>query len=162
MIASSGSPPSRGILPYTREVKRTRLRLAGTSDRAVLKREIQSLLRYCVIARDGGCVLKGHGTCTEILQAEHLITRGNSATFADLRNIVCLCTYHHLFFKKQHGMEYWQLVEQKIGPVRWKWLQLALADRSPHKVDLQLEKIALQHELEKLRGFHEKTQAFAY
>lgn len=133
-------------------MKRTKLRLQGRSNSAVLKRQIQALLRSCIILRDGGCLLRGHAHCTEVLQAEHLITRSNLATFADLRNLVCLCTYHHLYFKQQHSMEYWNLIREKIGEVRWRWLQLAQADHSPHKVDLQMELIALQLELKKMQS----------
>lgn len=133
----------------TKPLKRTRLRLEGKSDAATLKRDIQAILRQIVIKRDGGCLLRGHGKCTEILQGEHLITRANNATFADTRNIVCLCTYHHLFFKKQHPLLYWELIEQKIGAHRWAWVKLALHDRfKPAKVDLKLAKIALTYELE--------------
>lgn len=127
-------------------LKRSKLRLVGQSDASVLKREIQALLRAIVIKRDGGCLLRGRGQCTEILQAEHLITRANSATFGDTRNIVCLCTYHHLFFKKQHPALYWKYIEQLIGPARWAWMQYALEDRSIHKTDWVLVKIALEQE----------------
>lgn len=128
-------------------LRRTKLRLAGVSTTSELKRDIQAILRAIVIKRDGGCLLRGRGNCTEILQAEHLITRSNSATFGDTRNIACLCTYHHLFFKKQHPMLYWKYIQEKIGPKRWAWLQLALEDRSPHKMDWKLVKIALTQEL---------------
>lgn len=134
-------------------LQRTKLRLVGVSDSATLKRDIQALLRAIAIRRDGGCILRGHGHCTEILQAEHLITRTNSRTFADMRNIVCLCTYHHLFFKKQHSQLYWELIEQKIGPTRWGWYKMARDDRTYFKPDWKLAKLALTEELKNTRAY---------
>lgn len=128
-------------------MKRSKLRRKSKTPRALLLEEIQALLRAIVIKRDGGCLLRGYNNCTEILQAEHLITRTNMATYGDLRNVVCLCTYHHLFYKKQHSRMYWSLIRRKIGETRWAWIELAEADKSAHKVDLQLVKVVLQHEL---------------
>lgn len=138
--------------PFKRSQKplrRTKLRLAGVSDTSTLKREIQALLRQIVIRRDGGCLLRGKGSCTEILQAEHLITRANSRTYADTRNAVCLCTYHHLFFKKQYSQIYWEWIEEKIGEKRWNWYKLARDDRSYFKPDWKLAHIALTEELKR-------------
>ena len=62
-------------------------------------------MREIVIKRDGGCILRdiqGVSQCNGyrkdgklILQADHLITRANSATYADTRLIVCVCKGHH-------------------------------------------------------------------
>lgn len=88
------------------------LKKRGTSETSVLKEKIQELERKIVIIRDGGCVLRtlqgksiqgvnipmcnGYRNDGEmILQADHLITRSNSGTFADTRLIVCLCKGHH-------------------------------------------------------------------
>lgn len=129
-------------------MKRTKLRAVGKSDSAKLKRDIQALLRQIVIKRDGGCVLRGYGSCSQVLQAEHMITRGNAATYGDSRNIVCLCSYHHGIFKKQHSLLYWQYIEKIIGPARWGWLQTALHDRfKPQRQDWVLVKLALTQEL---------------
>jgi hypothetical protein len=88
-------------------MKRTKLNVVGTSDIAAIKREIQYVAREIVIARDGGCILRdlhydGIPECNGyakngqlVLQADHLITRGNAATFADTRLIVCICKGHH-------------------------------------------------------------------
>lgn len=136
-----------------RPLKRSKMRLVGVSNASVLKREIQALVRAIVIKRDGGCLLRGHGNCTEILQGEHLITRANSATYGDTRNVICLCTYHHLFFKRQYSQLYWEMVEQKLGPVRWAWYKMARDDRTPHKMDWKLVKIALTQELERTPAY---------
>jgi hypothetical protein len=76
-----------------------------------VKQRIQDLVRDIVIKREGGCIFRGDvpnpegwtiPTCNGfakdghlILQADHLITRANSATYADTRLIVCLCKGHH-------------------------------------------------------------------
>lgn len=148
----------------TTPLKRTKLRVAGVSDSATLKREIQSLLREIVIIRDGGCVLRDSphaGNCGGyskadqiILQGEHLVTRSNSASFADTRNIVCICRYHHITWKPQHSQLYWDLIEGIIGPTRWDYIRAVQRDASSHrahKVDLKMEKIALMQELTELK-----------
>jgi hypothetical protein len=44
-------------------------------------------------------------------------------SFADMRNIVCLCYNHHSYFKQRHGLAYWALIQKIIGPARWEWIQ---------------------------------------
>lgn len=149
----------RKPLKRTKLLRRTKLRVAGHSEASETKREIQSLLRELAIKRDGGCVLRNHpetglcgGTNKEgalILQAEHLISRSNSATFADMRNIICLCVRHHGYYKPQHSRQYWEAVEKVLGEKRWKWLKLSEEDRSPHKRDWKLELLSLKQELAK-------------
>jgi hypothetical protein len=72
-------------------MKRTQLAKKGTSDTALIKDEIQNYVRAIVIIRDGGCIARNEPwhTCSGyrndgelILQADHLITRGNGATYA--------------------------------------------------------------------------------
>lgn len=122
---------------------RSKLRVVGQTSAAAVKQEIQALLREHAIKRDGGCVLRHYpeaGACGGyrkdgelILQAEHLVTRSNSASFADMRNIVCLCRHHHGHWKPEHSLRYWKLIERHIGPQRWAWIQSVLDDRSPHR-----------------------------
>jgi hypothetical protein len=82
-------------------MKRTKLRIAGHSTVSEQKREIQSIVRSIVILRDGGCILRKIRYCEDpVLQADHLITRSNSATYADTRLIVCLC-------RSCHGWKHW-------------------------------------------------------
>lgn len=78
------------------------MRAVGQSDTAKTKERIQALLRQGVIARDGGCLLRDVRRCNGlpsvpgvVLQANHLITRANSATFGDMRLVVCLCKRCH-------------------------------------------------------------------
>jgi hypothetical protein len=68
-----------------------------------------------LLRRDGGCILRNSfdvPSCESfdkngvlIKQADHLITRANSATFADPRLVVCVCKGHH-GWKKWHQKEY--------------------------------------------------------
>lgn len=89
----------------------TKLRVAGKSEVSEIKREIQDTLRAIVIKRDDGCILRHNfdnpngwtiPTCNGydkngklVLQADHLISRSNSATYADSRLVVCVCKGHH-------------------------------------------------------------------
>jgi hypothetical protein len=120
------------------------------------KKRIQALLRQIVIISDGGCLLRndGVGMCSSVLQAEHLITRSRSATYADLRNIICLCTYHHGLYKPINGQNYWQLVEKHLRPKRWEWLKRAEADKKAYRFyasDWLMAENVLSEELNKLK-----------
>jgi hypothetical protein len=59
--------------------------------------------------------------------------RADSISFADLRNIVCLCRHHHGHFKLEHGRLYWELVRKRIREERWAWLKAVEADRKPYR-----------------------------
>lgn len=148
-------------------LKRTPLRRKSKSDTALIKDEIQRVLREIVMLRDGGCVFRhyeneitpqyrhcgGYRKDGElILQAEHLHTRSNMASFADSRLVVCICKLHHIFYKPQHGDEYYRIVKKHIGGERAKLLQAVQDDWKPHKVDLKMELIALNQELKKLQN----------
>ena len=85
-------------------MKRTPLAALGKNETSIVKREIQDVLREIVIKRDGGCFFRnfsGHicsGFAIDghlILQADHLITRGNAGTYADSRLVVCACKGIH-------------------------------------------------------------------
>lgn len=141
----------------TKPLKRTKLRVAGTSTTAELKKDIQALLREIALKIYGTCVLSKYpetGACGSytragnlILQAEHLNSRSNTATFGDMRNIVLLCQRHHIYWKPQNSQKYWELIEKVIGKERWDWYLRAKEDKRPYKVDLKLIKIALEQEL---------------
>lgn len=146
----------------TTPLKRTKLRVAGQSEPAQLKRDIQSVLRKIVIARDKGCFLRhyenritpqyrecgGYRKDGElILQAEHLHTRSNAASFSDSRLVVCCCQRHHIFYKAQHSAEYNKLAREYIGVECAKLWDRVAEDHRPHKVDLKLELLALNKEL---------------
>ena len=144
----------------TSSLKRSPFRKSSKSPVALCKIRIQALLRQAAINRDGGCVLRHYeeaGACGGykkdgelILQAEHLVTRGNSISFGDMRNIVCLCRNHHGFWKPQFSRLYWELVERHIGKERWEWIKRVEADRRPHPMclyDWEKIELALTQEL---------------
>lgn len=122
-----------------------KLRPKSLSDTAILKDLIQGHLRHLARVRDGGCIFRHYeeeaGKCGGyasrqghlILQAEHLVTRSNSVSYSDMRNIICICPYHHLYFKQQHGIVYWEIVERHIGPERWAWVKRVEADKRPYR-----------------------------
>lgn len=151
----------------TTPLKRAKIRLVGQSDTTIIKSEIQALLRELVILRDGGCILNKWphtGACggvrkdgTIILQAEHLHTRSNSSTFADSRLAVCICVRHHIYYKPQHGDEYYRLAKLHIGEKNTKLLEAVAQDFRPHKPDWKLAKLALERELKDLKKLHGRT-----
>jgi hypothetical protein len=135
----------------------------GKSETATLKDEIQQLVRAIVILRDGGCILRNTPdvpACNgvrkdgqQILQADHLITRANSATYADTRLIVCVCKGHH-GWKKWHQKQYEAAVRSLLSTER-----VALWDRAeqdswrPKRTgasDWRLEIAALKQELRQM------------
>jgi hypothetical protein len=113
-------------------MRRTKLNVVGTSDTAAIKREIQDTLRDIVILRDGGCIFRnypGHicsGFANDghlILQADHLITRGNAATYADSRLVVCVCKGIHgwkSFGSNLNKKQYDEMVRTLLPPERVK------------------------------------------
>jgi hypothetical protein len=112
-----------------------------------LKKMIQARLREKAIERDRTCVVAQHApllpqnwlVCGSyrkdgelIVQAEHLVGRANSASYADMDNIILLCQRHHFYFKTQHPMLYWEIVRLHIGPDRWAKVQAWESDHTPH------------------------------
>jgi len=124
--------------------KKTQLKRKGRTSSAKAKERIQTLIRKRAIERDGGCVLRHYpeaGRCGPIkesgepvLQAEHLNNRAHSISYADMDNIVCLCSSHHLFFKKREPFLYWLLIRTHIGEKRWAKVEEWTKDRSPHRM----------------------------
>ncbi len=154
--------PLRSKTPIKRK---TKLRVVGHSTTTELKNEIQAMLRKIVIKRDGGCFLRhykgkiqpqymncgGYRNDGElILQAEHLHSRSNANSFSDSRLVVCCCQRHHIYYKPQYSDEYNSLAREFIGEERSKLWDSVKADRSPHKVDLKLELLALKQEYEEI------------
>lgn len=143
-----------------------KLCVAGHSDTADLKADIQALLRHIVILRDGGCFLRHfrhridpqYEECGPtrsdgllVLQAEHLHSRANASAFSDSRLVVCCCQRHHIYYKAQHSAEYNELAREFIGPERSKLWDRVREDRRAYKVDLKLAKVALEAELRGLQ-----------
>lgn len=150
------TPLKRSTVP----LRRTKLRLVGQSDTAKLKREIQALVRDIVIKRDGGCIFRNqpwhhcNGFANDghlILQADHLVTRGNSATFADTRLIVCLCKGAHGWKSVGSNLrkdQYDVIVRKVLPPERVALWDMAEQTRfTPQKMDWKLVKLSLTQEL---------------
>jgi len=138
-------------------LKRTKIRIVGQSTTAELKREIQALVRQIVMKRDGGCVIRDLRPCGGVLgtvgvvfQADHLITRSNSATYADTRLIVCVCKGCHMW-KKFHKEDYDVLVKTVLSKERVKlWDDSLALQHIPKRVgayDWKLAIVALKQEL---------------
>ncbi len=143
----------------TKPMKRGKLRVVGHSTTAEQKQEIQYLVREIVMKRDGGCILRNLPShrCSGfskkdghlILQADHLISRANSATYADTRLIVCICNGLH-GWKKWHEAEYNEMVRKVISKERVALWDRCEADRRSHKtrkMDWKVEILALKQEL---------------
>jgi len=137
----------------------------GKSETSKIKRRIQSLLRDIVIARDGGCILRDDyraGACGGysndgelILQAEHLNTRVANVSFADTRLAICICKRHHIYFKPQNPLLYYELIRQKIGEKRWALLQATTADRKSYPMgasEWAKCELALRQELRRIQA----------
>lgn len=146
--------------------KRGRLRARAENDTNIVKDNIQALARSIVIIRDGGCILRnstldGVPECnglkkdgTLILQADHLITRGNAATYSDTRLIVCVCKGHHHW--KTYSKERYDAVVRSLLSVD----RVVLWDRAhAHRYeanrkftnDWRLDEAALKSELAALQ-----------
>ena len=138
-------------------MKRSKLRVAGVSDTTKIKQSIQSLVREIVILRDKGCILRFKRPCggeigKAVLQADHLVTRANSATYGDTRLIVCLCRPCHGGFKQWHKPEYDALVRTILPKERVALWDMAQANaHRPQKMDWKLVEIGLQQELTPLQ-----------
>ena len=144
--------------------RNTPLRAKGKSDTAKLKNEIQSLLRSIVIIRDGGCILRNIRHCGGtpntpgvVLQADHLVTRANSATFADSRLVVCVCRSCHYWKSvgsNRNKAQYDALVKTIIESERVRLWERAEQDSwRPHRTsasDWRLEIAALRQELTRM------------
>ena len=132
-------------------MKRTRLNKYSSHSAAQAKREIQALLRELVIKRDGGCVLRKLRHCNDpVLQADHLITRANSATYADYRLVVCLCRSCHGWkhFRKE---EYDSILRGILPKDRVElWEKCLRESWRPVKMDWQKEAMFIRQEIKKL------------
>ena len=137
--------------------RKTPLHKKGKSDNTEIRDTIQSLLREIVMIRDGGCILRKYRRCggeigQVVIQADHLITRSNSATFADERLVVCLCKSCH-GWKHWHEKEYDALVKRILPKNRvelWEKCELERQSHRAIKMNWILEIIHLRQVLKKL------------
>lgn len=142
-------------------MKRTPLRKKGKSETALIKDEIQATLRKLVMLRDKKCILYGIKCNHEIgvtdegvvWQAEHLIERSNSATYADSRLVVLVCKNCHYWkhIKKSNHDQYDEWVKSKLSKERVRlWDRCVKESWRASKVDWKLELLALKKDLAKL------------
>jgi hypothetical protein len=139
--------------------KRTPLRQKGTSPTAEAKENIQALLRDIVILRDGGCILRNIRHCSDlVLQCDHLITRANSATYADSRLCVCVCRSCHgwkSMGSNRNKQQYDAIVRTLLPPDRVElWDRCEAESWRPTRkgsYDWRLEDAALRQELATLK-----------
>ena len=126
-------------------MKRSYLRKQGKSDTAKIKRNIQALLRAFAIERDGDCILRKHRHCNDpVLQYDHLITRGNSATYSDERLGVLICRTCH-GWKHWHKEEYDALMRKILSKERVKhWDKCSEESWRPTQMDWKLEEVRLK------------------
>lgn len=133
-------------------LRQTKLRKIGQSSTAKLKREIQALLRLLVIARDKRCIMSPHilHDQNQILQADHLITRSNNATYADSRLVVCICKDCHDWKSgsKEAKEEYDKIVKRLISSERSQLWEKMEAEQ--HKVCIKGD-YEWKQEIEKLK-----------
>lgn len=173
-------------------MNRTRLKKKSGSETALVKESIQALVREIVILRDGGCILrdinqydflengeigighKRHGVprCNGfdskgqlIYQADHLITRSNSATFSDTRLIVAVCKGHH-GWKKWNEQRYNEIVREILPSDRVVlWDRCHAARYKPVRMgmsDWRKEEAALRSELAQMRRLHPQEATIHY
>ena len=151
----------------TKPLNRTRLNVVGHSTTADLKKEIQDLVREIVILRDGGCIFKkekGHicsGYANDghlILQADHLMSRGNSGTFADTRLIVCVCKGIHGWKsvgsnlrKKEYDERVRKLISKERVELWDEWEAKRFSSTRMSAYDWKLEIVNLKSELEEYK-----------
>lgn len=146
-----------------KQLKRTKLRVVGHSETSELKQEIQNLLLQIVTLRDGGCIFRNqawhrcNGFANDghlILQADHLITRANSTTFADSRLVVCVCKGAHGWKSIGSNLrkaEYDEIVKTILPRERVELWEKCEKDscRTTKKMDWKLEISGLKSELKK-------------
>src|SRR3990167_6045183 len=113
----------------------SKIRKSSRSESSKTKARIQKLLTQIVRIRDGGCIFRHYpesGGCSGYTAADHIISRQFSATYGDLRNVICVCNRHHIFWKPQNPILYIELVSRHIGVKDWQWISLAQRDRKSH------------------------------
>ena len=135
------------------------MRYRHPSDTNNAKDEIQELARQIVIARDGGCIARNEPwhICNGfrkdgilILQADHLLTRANAATYSDIRLIVCVCNGLH-GWKRWNKEAYDARIRQLLPKDRIALWDRAHAERykpvRKYTYDWRMDVAALRQEL---------------
>jgi len=99
----------------TRRIRRKRKK-RKKSLRDILHSKLEKLQRLIVIQRDKKCVLQGkiQHHCTDILQADHLISRRNKSVFFDIENLNCVCSTMNRL-KQWDQRIFWELAKITNG-----------------------------------------------
>lgn len=74
-----------------------------------------------IIRSKGVCEFADRGNCAGILNAAHIIRRGNNALRHNIFNGLCLCVGHHFWFDKGDRFETTNYFNQKF-PGRYELL----------------------------------------
>lgn len=153
----------KGFKKKSYTLKRSTLRKISKDPVAETKRRIQALLRDICMARDSGCILaqvrcnRRIGDAGVVWQADHLISRSNSATYGDPRLVVLICRDCHGWKSLGSNLrkaEYDRLVRSILPLERVKLWDMAELEAGRHKgvkVDWTMTEIVLQAELDKLK-----------
>ena len=139
-------------------MKRSPLQRKSKSEVSLTKERIQALVREIVINRDQGCFMRHVRYCGGeidaegvVLQADHIISRSNSATYEDKRLIVCLCKRCH-GWKHWHKEQYDAMIREMLPKDRVElWDKMQKESYIPKRTmayDWRLEEIARTKELE--------------
>jgi hypothetical protein len=64
---------------------------------------VDPALRAAVIARDGGCLLRGEGDCWGRLDPHHVLRKRDGGEDS-MENLICLCRAHH---GRVHHLPWW-------------------------------------------------------
>lgn len=139
-----------------------KVKVAGHPTVKDLKQEIQDTLRAIVMLRDKQCILYGQRCYNKIgvegivWQAEHLVERSHSATYADTRLVVLVCKNCHGWkhFKKSNHDEYDEWVKMKFSKERVAHWERCVANKwrptPTGSYDWKLSLVALKQELKAL------------
>lgn len=166
-VYDPSNPPTvkpRKPLARVSKKKVKKVKVAGHPTVKDTKQDIQDTARECVIIRDKKCILYGQRCYHEygvsegiVWQAEHLVERSNSATYADLRLIVLVCKNCHGWkhFTKSNHDQYDEWVKQKLSKERVAHWEKCVADKwRPTRTgayDWKLSLVALKQELKTLK-----------
>ncbi len=145
------------------------LKRKSKSETAKIKEDIQAYLRLIVAKRDKGCVLRNLRRCgalcevvddkivsDTVIQADHLLSRANSGTFADPRLVVCVCRSCHGWKSLGSNLrkkEYDDLVRSILPKDRvelWDKCEAEMSAHKTHKMDWRLELLNLKQEYKKI------------
>lgn len=140
-------------------MKRGKLKKKSKSESAKLKEEIQALLRQIVMRRDKKCLRceVPVGTNGVVFQCDHLISRSNSATYADSRLCVLLCKPCHAWkslgsnLRKKEYDTFMRAVLPKERVALWDACEEnSWRPTRTEAFDWKLAKIVLEQELAKM------------